>query len=305
MEVKSVAAGQTNVTEAAIAIRAREDGHKRFARLVVPILGIIMLAAAIAGFHFSSASPVQIIIMSLSALFYLLSYSSLICGQWTIGMIPQAGIGAYFFLLSALLPSLCSLQNPFVKAACLTLFGLTGIIVLLFLALLSVMLLGSLSPAERGEYTLMVLGCKLKNNQPGRMLRRRLAKAAEELRKNQSLVCIVSGGRAPDQQLAEAEAMEQWLLDNGIASERIIAETLSSTTYENFLFSKKLLSERSLPRRVGVVTDRFHQYRSGRIARTAGIDSFPVSCRTAWYLAIQFWMRDALCIIERLIRGHW
>jgi len=57
--------------------------------------------------------------------------------------------------------------------------------------------------------------------------------------------------------------------------------------------------------RAGVVTDRFHQFRSGRIARTARMDSFPVSCGTAWYFSVQFWMRDMLCITERLIRGHW
>ena len=233
------------------------------------------------------------------------SYSTLIYGKWTIGMIPQAGIGGYFFILAALWPAICSMEPVWLRAAVWVLFCAAGAVVLFFIALLLVMLVGSVSPGARGNYTLMVLGCKLKDGKPGRMLRRRLEKAARELHSDKELVCIVSGGRAPDQQYAEAEAMELYLIEKGISPDRIIVEKLSSTTYENFLFGAEILEQKGLSPRVGVVTDRFHQFRSGRIARSAGIDSFPVSCSTLWYLAVQFWMRDALCIVERLIKGHW
>jgi len=296
---------RTQVTEAALAINRREAGHKRMARLALPILGCIMVAAAFLGIGSGDMTGPRIAALTLSALFYILSYSSLICGQWTIGMIPQACIGAYFFSLAALVPAINTLGTEWIRVVLFVLFGLAGIPVLFVIGILIVMLAGSIHTGKRGEYTLLVLGCKLKNGRPGRMLRRRLNKAICELKRHNELVCVVSGGRAPDQPCAEAEAMRNYLIEHSIPSGRIIAETLSSTTYENFLFSRKILSERGLPMRVGVVSDRFHQYRSGRIARTAGINSFPVSCRTVWYLAVQFWMRDALCIIERLIRGHW
>ena len=294
----------TQVTEAMLAITRREAGHKRLARLALPLLGIIMVIAGAVGLQHGQLSPVRTAALLLSGAFYLLSYSTLICGQWTIGMIPQAGIGAYFFSLAALWPVIRGLPVVWQTAAWGVL-GIIGIIVLFFLGLLMIMLVGSIAPRNRGEYTLMVLGCKLKNGRPGRMLRRRLDKAIRELNSDRRLLCVVSGGRAPDQPCAEAEAMAAYLTEKGIAQERIIVEKLSSTTYENFLFSRELLERSGLPVRVGVVTDRFHQFRSGRIARTAGMDSFPVSCRTVWYLAVQFWMRDALCIVERLIKGHW
>ncbi len=293
------------ITAAAQAISRREASHKKMARMALPALGVVMALAGIIGLPGSALSPIRLASLCLSGLFYLLSYSTLICGQWTIGMIPQAGIGAYFFALAALWPALCPPSPVWLRVILWIVFGGAGAVVLFFLALLVIMFFGSLPPKSRGEYTLMVLGCKLKNGKPGRMLRRRLNKAVRELERDPELMCVVTGGRAPDQQLAEAQAMESYLLEHGISRERIIAETLSSTTYENFLFSRRLLEERGLPSRAGVVTDRFHQFRSGRIARTAGMDSFPISCRTAWYLAVQFWMRDALCIVERLMTGHW
>lgn len=294
----------TEITAAMEAITRRETGHKRMARVILPLLGIVMIAVGIVGLGVRELLGLRLTALMLSGLFYILSYSTLICGQWTIGMIPQAGIGAYFFILAALWPVVCALPGMWQWAAW-AVFSLAGSAVLFFIGILIVMFVGSVPPRHRGEYTLMILGCKLKNGRPGRMLRRRLDKAVSELERHGGIMCVVSGGRAPDQPLAEAEAMAAYLTEKGIAPERIIVEKLSSTTYENFLFSKELLTERGLPCRVGVVSDRFHQFRSGRIARTAQMDSFPVSCRTAWYLAVQFWMRDALCILERIIKGHW
>ncbi len=295
---------KSKVTDAALAIKHREDGQKRITKIAVPAFGLIMLVSGVAGNMLMPAEGLRLWVMIASAVFYLMSYSSLV-SAWTIGMIPQAAVGAYFFVLAALMPPVAQTGALWLRVAAVTVFAAAGAVVLYIFIVLVVMFAGSFSPGKRGEYTLLVLGSKLKNGKPGRMLLRRLNKAAAELKKNPTLVCVVSGGRAPDQPCAEAEAMRDCLLEKGIEPERIIVENMSSTTYENFLFSGKLLEESGLPRRVGVVTDRFHQFRSGRIARTAGIKSFPVSCGTAWFLTVQFWMRDMLCITERMIRGHW
>jgi|GEM_PF-791801 len=298
-------ADRAGVTAAAEAIRHRELRQQRITMAVVPALGVLMALSAAAAALSVSPSAFGIAIMTLSGIFYLMSYSCLISSQWTIGMIPQAGIGAYFFILSALLPTVTSCEHEWVKAVFGLVSAAAGIPVAFILCVLTVMLFGSFSPSDRGEYTLLVLGCKLKDGKPGRMLRRRVQKAAHEMKKDPCRMCVLSGGRAPDQPCAEAEAMADYLVELGVDKGRIIKESLSSTTYENFLFSGKLLENNKLPRRVGVVTDRFHQFRSGRIARSAGMESFPVSCSTVWYLAVQFWMRDVLCIAERLIKGHW
>ncbi|MBE6759251.1 MAG: YdcF family protein [Ruminococcaceae bacterium] len=295
---------ESRVTEAAQAIKRREDGQKRITKIAVPLLGVIMAVSAVTGCCMIPVSGWRLAVMIASAAFYLLSCSSLV-STWTIGMIPQAGIGAYFFCAAALLPPVAQYGPLWLKIAAGIVFGAAGVIVLYIFSVLAVMLFGSIAPRARGEYTLLVLGSKLKNGKPGRMLRRRLDKAASELKKHPGLMCVVTGGRAPDQPCAEADAMREYLLEKGVDAERVIVENLSSTTYENFLFSRKIIEEKGLPVRAGVVTDRFHQFRSGRIARTARMDSFPVSCGTAWYFSVQFWMRDMLCITERLIRGHW
>ena len=54
---------------------------------------------------------------------------------------------------------------------------------------------------------------------------------------------VVSGGQGKGENMAEALAMRNFLVDNGVDPSLIIIEDKSTNTYENFLYTKDVLEE--------------------------------------------------------------
>lgn len=116
---------------------------------------------------------------------------------------------------------------------------------------------------------LVVLGAGLRpDGTPSESLRFRLDAARDYLEANQETTCIVSGGQGFGEAQTEADAMLDYLLDEGVPEARIVQERESSTTAENIQFSEKLIEPGSS---VGIVTNDFHLYRALRIAEKNGL----------------------------------
>ena len=157
------------------------------------------------------------------------------------------------------------------------------------------MLTGCMKKAQ-DEKTVIVLGCRVYDEEPSRTLARRIKAAAVYLQKHPETVCIVSGGKGDDENISEAEAMYRTLVKLGIEAERIYKEDQSTTTYENFLYSRKIMVEHQLPMRTAVATSEFHQYRAALIARKLGIEAYSVPAPTPWWLLGTYVIREALAI---------
>ena len=71
---------------------------------------------------------------------------------------------------------------------------------------------------------------------------------------------IVTGG-VPKEGVTEAEAMNEWLIANGIAKERIIMENKATDTVENALFTTAILQKEGL-KDVTLVTSASHMRRA-------------------------------------------
>ena len=76
--------------------------------------------------------------------------------------------------------------------------------------------------------------------------------------------------------------MERYLVQRGIPDSQIWAETESTSTEENFLFSQKLLQEHGIgpSQPIAYVTNTFHCYRARQYAFNAGfsdVSSVPAS----------------------------
>ena len=123
--------------------------------------------------------------------------------------------------------------------------GIFGILLLVFVltVLFTCLLIGS--GMRRGEKEpcryLIVLGAQVSGRRITDSLKRRLDRAREYLVQNEETLVIVSGGRGKGEDLSEAEAMASYLMENGIAKERISQEDQSRTTKENLLFSAALI----------------------------------------------------------------
>lgn len=147
------------------------------------------------------------------------------------------------------------------------------------------------------DTTLVVLGCKVKNGAPSRMLRKRLDKAYDYLAEHESVSVVVSGGKGSDEAISEAECMKTYLTERGIAPERVYMEDRSVNTEENLRFSQEIIMREGLSDNITIVTDAYHQYRAEMIARKQGINgSSNISADTSWYLVPTYWTRELIGI---------
>ncbi|MBS6445154.1 MAG: YdcF family protein [Ruminococcus sp.] len=181
-------------------------------------------------------------------------------------------------------------------------------IILLLCILLAIIISGMMifkmnnHPSEPNN--IIVLGCKVKGTKPSLMLKRRLDTAYEYLLENKDVIAIVSGGKGSDEQISEAQCMKEYLVSKGISESRIIMEDKSTSTFENFKFSKDILKERNLPTdTITVVTDGYHQLRASMIAKKLNFKTYSISGYTSWYLLPTYFVREWFGVIYQFVFG--
>jgi len=76
---------------------------------------------------------------------------------------------------------------------------------------------------------------------------------------------LMSGGNDKEDNANEAEAMKKIAIEANVPKADILMEKKSNSTYENFLFSQKILAEAGL-HSVIIVTDPYHNARAGLVA---------------------------------------
>lgn len=76
---------------------------------------------------------------------------------------------------------------------------------------------------------------------------------------------LMSGGDDKEDNVNEAETMKKIATEAGVPASDILMEKKSTSTYENFLFSQKILTEAGL-HSVIIVTDPYHNARAVLVA---------------------------------------
>lgn len=159
---------------------------------------------------------------------------------------------------------------------------------------------GSADTSSTNEDVLIVLGCGVKGNEPGRNLKDRLDRAILYHRENPDALIIVSGGKGDDENVSEAFAMEQYLIKNGVPADLIIKEEKATSTEENFIFSKEILDTLFDDTYVATfITNDFHIYRSSRLAALVGFENTThAHADTAWYTVIPNGLRECITVLK-------
>ena len=117
----------------------------------------------------------------------------------------------------------------------------------------------------------IVFGCHLIGEEPGRSLEQRLKEAEELLKALPDAICVVSGGQGYNENATEASAMKKWLVERGIDAERILPEETARSTYENIIASMALLEKLpSPPNRLIALSTDYHMARISLLARDNG-----------------------------------
>lgn len=134
---------------------------------------------------------------------------------------------------------------------------------------------GYTNPVTGQERAMIVLGAGLRRDKPSLLLRYRLDKAYEYAKEHPDLILVTSGGQGRDEWVPEGQAMRDYLIEKGLSPDRVIAECKSTSTEENFLFSKQILARYGVTASdpIVYVTNAFHCYRGGRYAEMAGFET--------------------------------
>jgi uncharacterized SAM-binding protein YcdF (DUF218 family) len=135
-------------------------------------------------------------------------------------------------------------------------------------------------------------------------------------------ILIPSGGQGPDEPRPEAEAMAEYLIEQGADPSLVVPETASRTTAQNLIFSRRLADERigrtapatdapatgddatgsSAPNPHGghllVVTNGYHAPRAALLSRRLGVDADVVGAPTAKYFVPSAFLREFVAVLE-------
>ena len=172
---------------------------------------------------------------------------------------------------------------------------------ILFMAatILVIAVIGQTNTVTYREDAIIVLGGSLRGERVSRVVAERLDAAADYLLRNENAVVVLSGGQGADEAITEAEAMRRYLLAKDIPDERMLKEERSTSTAENFRFSKKLLDATfGGVYTVAYATNDFHAYRAGQLAKLAGLNATRLSGDTPAYLAASSYIREFFAVIK-------
>lgn len=183
------------------------------------------------------------------------------------------------------------------------LFAVGGTIFVAFMVFIGVM--AQTNSAEFNEDALIVLGCGLRGSVPSGNLADRLDAAIDYNSKNPHALIVVSGGQGPQEDCTEAEAMYKYLVERGVPAESILMEDRATSTNENYKFSKEILDEK-LGENYNVVyiTNSFHSYRAGELAKLNRLDARAYNARTSIPSLLPNYSREVLAVIQLWVFGR-
>ena len=149
----------------------------------------------------------------------------------------------------------------------------------------------------------IVLGAGLRNGKPTLTLQRRLLTAADYLQKHPSAKAIVSGGLDFGETITEAEAMQQYLVEKGISSERIHQEDKSTSTLENLRFSKAMIDSANTDSttRISVISNEFHLFRVRMLAKRLDMNVSLIPAPSPWYLLPNVCIREYFALAKSYV----
>ena len=156
--------------------------------------------------------------------------------------------------------------------------GLLTIFLTSFLIVEGLILANGLhTPNEKLEYVI-ILGAGLNKDKISLSLQHRLDEAIAYHKQYQDTTFIVSGGQGINESISEAEAMRSYLVAHGIPQHQIIEEELSTSTFENFAFSKEYIKDKT--QKVGVNTNSFHMLRALILARQQDLQAVGIPAKS-------------------------
>ena len=156
---------------------------------------------------------------------------------------------------------------------------------------------------------MLILGCQVKPWGPSILLQDRLNTALDYLEEHPDMTIIVSGGQGPDEPTTEAQAMADYLTEQGISSVRIFLEGQSHSTAQNFRYSRQLMEDLGYDpeeTEILVVSNGFHLTRSRMLAERTGFEQVSTLAAPSSHLPsrLKMYVREPLALVKSFLIDH-
>lgn len=213
-------------------------------------------------------------------------------------------VGVIFLLMGMMWDLDISKKFKFVREGKVICLILTTVLLISFIGIeSSIIYYGSNKRMRESEY-LIILGAGLRGQRMSLTLTQRMYKSLEYLKKYPNTKVIVSGGIGPGEEITEAEAMKRFLVSNGINEKQIIKEEGSTSTAENFKYTRQKLSEldNRMDIKVSIITTNFHMFRAVFLAKRAGFEEiYTVSSEIHFLLIPNYYVREYFAVIKSFL----
>ena len=152
---------------------------------------------------------------------------------------------------------------------------------------------------------IIILGCKIKKDGSlTKLLKGRVDRAIEfsKMQKEKvgkDILFVVSGGKGNDEVISEAQAMKNYLIEQGIKKDNILIEDKSSNTFENIKFSNKLINDKINNAKMAFSTTNYHVFRAGIIASNQNINIEGIGAKTKTYFWINAFIRELQLFFQK------
>ncbi len=154
---------------------------------------------------------------------------------------------------------------------------------------------------------IIILGCWFrKDGTLPPLLRGRADRALEFWREQKEKTgkeaCLIpSGGKGNNEPIPEAEAIRNYLLSRGVPDRLILPEKRSVNTRQNMSFSEEIIRGTGREGKTAFATSSYHVFRSGLLARQAGLSAEGIGSKTRWW----FWPNAFIRETAGLLLKRW
>lgn len=237
----------------------------------------------------------KIIVAAVGAVIALNGAALFFVSNVNLGNFLSIGLGAVIIFVAVFF-------NKIAKWLKILLFTCIGLVVILSSFLI---INGKSDTVTYTEDAVIVLGAAVHGKTPSLTLKRRLDKAVEYHAQNPDAVIVVSGGQGAQEDISEAEAMKIYLIQNGVKSDKIIKEDKSTSTTENFAFSKEILDKTfGHDYTAAFITNEYHISRAAFCADNAGLDNTThIHSNTSTSYLLSGVLRECFAFVYHLILG--
>lgn len=209
---------------------------------------------------------------------------------------------AYILVLAAVLVALrCFAPAALFKVAA----GLTAVLALAVCITEVPIVSSARTDAGDGTRFVVVLGARVDpGGVPSFSLLHRLQSAQAFLEDHPQAIAILSGGQGADEDMAEGQAMYDWLVGHGISPDRLIVEPKATNTRENLELSFDIIRELGCDPSgcTAVVSSSYHLYRARLLARQLGVGVSGIAANPGNPLvALNYFIREAPAVWKELL----